>query len=63
MKILILALFLTGCESLNLKKPTTEEFVVVKDELHIIQAQVPNPPIKPIVGLEDERVKKLLQDF
>lgn len=60
MKILliILALFLTGCESLNVKKPTTEEFVAVKEELRIIQ-----DPHNPIVGLGDERIKKLFRDF
>lgn len=60
MKILliILALFLTGCESLNVKKPTTEEFVAVKEGLRIIQ-----DPHNPIVGLGDERIKKLFRDF
>jgi len=60
MKILIiLALFLTGCESLNVKKPITEEPVVVKEE----QPQAIQAPTNSIVSLGDERVKKLLQDF
>ena len=55
--ILILALFLTGCESLDIKKSSTEEFVAVQDNIQVIV------PLKPIMSLGDEKVKKLLQDF
>jgi PBP1b-binding outer membrane lipoprotein LpoB len=57
MKILILALFLTGCESLDIKKSSTEEFIAVQDNIQVIDLP------EPIMSLGDAKIKKLLQDF
>jgi|SaaInlStandDraft_3_1057020.scaffolds.fasta_scaffold28080_2 PBP1b-binding outer membrane lipoprotein LpoB len=55
--ILILALFLTGCESLDIKKSSTEEFIAVQDNIQVIDLP------EPIMSLGDAKIKKLLQDF